>query len=117
MIGEACEVHLLEFCLMEANALNETRWSFNFTIKAEAGGCGEKDISLEMIYDEYTFLKNVEFDPAAVIESFTCECTKYFEVKADFDGSPGDMMGQLYIKTTTGEAVMTDSCVLDITAA
>lgn len=111
-----CSVNVVDFCLENAQALNTTRWEFNFTIRAMSNSkCGTLSSSMELIWEDYTFLGNVDIDGNAIIDSFNCGCEKTFSVQADFDGSPGDVYGQLDIRNSEHQIVqIVDSCTKSV---
>lgn len=53
----------------------------------------------------------VEIPNNAIVDSFDCGCEKTFTVEADYDGSPGDVFGQLDVRNTDNSIIqIVDSC-------
>lgn len=114
--GYDCSVNIVDFCLINAQPLNDTRWEFNFTIRAMSNSkCGALTTWMDIIWDEYTFLGGVEIPNNTIVDSFNCDCVKTFAVQADFDGSPGDVYGQLDVRNAQNQVVqIQDSCVKSV---
>lgn len=113
-----CNVNVHDFCLDSATDKGDGTWAFNFTIKAASNQqCGSVSATMDIIYNEDTYLGEVVIPDNEIISSFECDCTKTFTVTADFDGSPGDVYGQLDIRNAAHSIIeMIDSGVLTIGA-
>lgn len=72
-------------------------------------------VDLDLIKDDTTYLGHVTIDGDDIVDSFNCDCLKTFTVEADFDGSPGDIYGQLDVRNSAHQVVqITDSCVYTV---
>jgi hypothetical protein len=72
---------------------------------------------MDLIQDT-TYLGHVEVDSTAIIDSVDCDCDNTFTITADYDGSAGDIYGQLDIRNAEHQIVqVTDSCVLSMPVA
>lgn len=66
---------------------------------------------MDLIHDE-SYLAAVNIPGDTLVDSFNCNCVKTFTVEADFDGTPGDVYGQLDIRNSQEQIIqITDSCV------
>lgn len=110
-----CRVQMQEFCLNSASKVSDGRWSFDFTIRAEANSqCGNLSTTLDLI-GEGNYLGSVSIDNNEIIDAFNCDCVKTFSVEADYDGSAGDVYGQLFVRNSAHQiALISDSCVLSL---
>lgn len=110
-----CKVNVVDFCLDAASAVSDGRWSFEFTIRAEANSkCGSLSTELELIH-EGKYLGHITIPDNAIVDSFNCDCTKTFKVEADFTGVAGEVYGQLDIRNSAHQVVqLMDSCVYTI---
>jgi len=88
-----------DFCLDSAWDKGDGTWGFNFTIKAASNAqCGSVSATMDIIYNEETYLGSVTIPDNEIVSAFECDCDKTFTVTADFDGAPGDVYGQLDIR-------------------
>lgn len=114
----SCQVNVVDFCLDSAAQVpeNDTRWEFNFTIRAQANSnCGTLSAWLEVIWEEGTYLGGVNVPGETILDSFTCDCPKTFTVQVDYDGSKGDIYGQLDIRNNQQELIqIVNSCVKEV---
>jgi len=93
-----CSVIVRDFCLLNAEEVSAGRYEFNFTIRVESNSqCGTLSASMDVI-QETTYLGSVDVDSAAIIDSVDCDCDNTFTVTADYDGTVGDVYGQLDIR-------------------
>lgn len=64
---------------------------------------------------EYKYLGSVEIPADTLNDSFNCDCIKTFTVEADYDGSPGEVYGQLDIRNNQEQIIqITDSCSMSL---
>lgn len=74
--------------------------------------CGALSANMDLIWDDNTYLGNVVIPGNDIVDSFNCDCVKTISVEADFDGTPGDVYGQLDIRNSAHQVLqMQDSCV------
>lgn len=113
-----CRVNVIDFCLSGANPVEgETdRWAFDFVIRAQSNSnCGTLSTWLDIIWEEGTYLGGVTVPGDTIVDSFTCGCTKTFTVEVDYDGTPGDIYGQLDIRNGQQELIqIVNSCVKSV---
>ena len=98
-----------------ASKVSDGRWAFYFTIRAEANSqCGNLSTTLDVI-GEGNYLGSVSIHNNEIVDAFNCDCVKTFEVEADYDGSAGDVYGQIMVRNSAHQiALITDSCVLSL---
>lgn len=101
---DTCLVNIVDFCLDDAYQVDDTQWAFNFTIRASSSpSCGDLSAELSIVLEDYTWLGNVQLPSGNdIIDTFNCDCVKTFTVTADYDGTPGDIYGQLDIRSSQG---------------
>lgn len=112
-----CSVTVQDFCLIDARAVSDGRYAFDFNIRAQMNtNCGDLDTQLAIADSYNNYLGHVTIGNNEIIDSFTCDCTKTFTVEADYDGTtPQEFRGQLYITDSAHQSVLiTDSCVFDL---
>ena len=113
-----CRVNVMDFCLVDAAPIaDETnRWNFDFTIRVQSNSnCGTLSAWMDLIYDEGTYMGGVSIPGETLVDSFNCNCEKTFSVEADYDGTPGDVYGQLDIRNSAQQIVqITDSCIKSV---
>lgn len=94
-----CDVHVYDFCLDSATEVSAGRYAFNFTIRVEHNTqCGALTATMDMVDENQNYFANVALDGDQIIDAFNCQDLTVFTVYADYDGTPGEVYGQIDIR-------------------
>lgn len=67
------------------------------------------------VIQDTTYLGHVDVDTAAIIDTVDCDCDNMFTVTVDYDGTVGDIYGQIDIRNSEHQIIqVTDSCILSM---
>lgn len=113
-----CHIQVVDFCLDKAWAVNSTTWAFEFNIRLLSNKqCGNFNAWMNVIYDSYHYLGGAHVPTSTINEAFDCDSDKKFIVEMPFDGTPGDVYGQLNLRNSQGAQqlfLITESCELSV---
>jgi hypothetical protein len=105
-----------DFCLDNVTEVSTGRYAFAFTIRVEHNSqCGSLTASMDLVDENQNYFANVAVDGDQIIDVFNCQCPKVFTVYADYDGTPGEVYGQLDIRNGQQQIVQVmDSCTFEL---
>lgn len=70
---------------------------------------------MDLVDENQNFFANVALDGDQIIDAFNCECEKIITVYADYDGTPGEIYGQIDIRSGQLDSVLlADSCIMEV---
>lgn len=92
-------MHVVDFCLDKAWAINATTWAFEFNLRMMTNKqCGDVNAWLNIIWDEHHYVGGAKVESSTINEAFDCDSDKKVTIEVDFDGTPGDVYGQLNLR-------------------
>ena len=112
-----CDIVVQDFCLSGVSASSEAgRWAFTFNLDVTSNdACGQLTADMDIMQDG-VFLTGISLPQDEIVDALECDCLKTVTVVADFDGTPGEIFGQLDVRNEEhGVVKILDSCTYDFT--